>query len=580
MARKFQKKNRRRLATENGMGSNPWGGRLAVALVYPNTYHHAMSNLGFQYAYDFFNRQDQALCERFFLPDKDDLRDGLKKNRLLCSLDSGRPLADFDVVCFSISFENDYLNLPLLFDLGRLPLFAAERDARHPLVVCGGVVAFLNPEPLGEIMDLFAIGEGEVLLPRLLDGLTRPGKDKSELLQGLASQPGFYVPGLYEVRYRDDGTVAEYVPAEGLPPQVERQWLRDLNASSCRSFIFCRDSEFADMALLEISRGCGRGCRFCAAGNIYLPPRERSPQRLAQDIDDIARARRRIGLISASVSDYSHLPALCRKILEREADFSVASVRIDSLDRDLLRRLVACGHRTLTLAPEAGSQRLRNVINKNIDEKQILDCVKMATEEGIINLKFYFLIGLPTETETDIEELQVLVKKIHGLWLAESKKLGRLGNLTLSVNPFIPKPFTPFQWAAFATPAVLKARLRQIRHCVGRLDRTEVVFESLRGAELQAFLARGDRRVGQALIPLSRGRNLQQACRETGLEADFYTRRERAEDEKFPWEIVDIGVTREYLWKEFQKGLRGETIPPCGPICRGCGVCREDEAKL
>ncbi|MBN2428176.1 MAG: radical SAM protein [Deltaproteobacteria bacterium] len=576
MSRKLEEKNRQRKASEEGLVSSPWGGRLAVALVYPNTYHHGMSNLGFQYAYDFFNRQDEALCERFFLPDKEDIKDCLHKKLPLRSLDSGRPLADFDVVCFSISFENDYLNLPILFELGRLPFFSAQRNERHPLVVCGGVVAFLNPEPLADIMDLFAVGEGEILLPQLLGGLLTPGVDKAELLKALASRPGFYVPAFYEIRYRDDGTIEEYLPADGVPQRVQRQWLRDLDASSCRSFVFCRDSEFADMALLEISRGCGRGCRFCAAGNIYLPPRERSPQQLADDIRAMAGARKRVGLVSAAVSDYSELPELCREIVGQRADFSVSSVRIDSLDRDLLRQLVACGHRTLTLAPEAGSQRLRNVINKNIDEEQILDCVKMATEEEIINLKFYFLIGLPTETDEDIAEMEALVEKIHRVWMDESKKIGRLGNLTLSVNPFIPKPFTPFQWMAMEQTAVLKTRMGLIRTFVGRLDRTQVFFESLRAAELQAFLARGDRRIGMALIPLSSGKNLKQACREVGLDPDFYTRRERAEDEKFPWEILDIGVKRDYLREEFWKSLRGELSPSCGTVCRGCGVCEKE----
>jgi radical SAM superfamily enzyme YgiQ (UPF0313 family) len=361
-----------------------------------------------------------------------------------------------------------------------------------------------------------------------------------------------------------------------MPQRVERQWLQDLNASSCRSVVYCRESEFADMALLEISRGCSRGCRFCAAGNIYLPPRERNPEQLFSDIREMSQARKRIGLVSAAVSDYSKLPELSREILAQGSGFSVSSVRIDSLDRDMLRSLVECGHRTLTLAPEAGSQRLRNVINKNIDEQQILDCVKMATEEEIPNLKFYFLIGLPTETDEDIEEMRDLVEKIHHIWLDESKKIGRLGNLTLSVNPCIPKPFTPFQWAAMERTTVLKSRMRRIRNFVGRLDCTQVVFESLRAAELQAFFARGDRRIARTLIPLSQGKSLKQACREVGLDSEFFIFRERCEDEKFPWEVIDIGVKRDYLLTEYLKGLRGEISPSCCTICRNCGVCVEN----
>ncbi|MBN1140465.1 MAG: radical SAM protein [Deltaproteobacteria bacterium] len=568
----LEKKRRTRRGTEQGISARPWGGRLAVALVYPNTYFHGMSNLGFQYVYHYFNSRLETLCERFFLPDAQDGALGQGKKPLLVSQESGRPLADFDLICFSISFENDYLNLPRLFDLGRLPLFASERDERHPLVVCGGVTAFLNPEPLAEIMDLFAVGEGEVLLPDLLEALLEGG-DKEQLLARLARRGGFYVPRYYRMVYREDGALAACEPRDGVPPRVKRRWLRDLNDASCRTVLFCRDSEFAAMGLIEISRGCGRGCRFCAAGHIYLPPRERRPEVLAQELDALLPFRAKFGLIAAAVSDYPYLTELFEEIEQRGGSFSVSSVRADSLDRDLLRRLVACGHRTLTLAPEAGSARLRNVINKGLDEEQILDCVATATREGIINLKLYFLIGLPTETDADIEALNRLVEKIHGVWMAEGKKLGRLGNLTLSVNPFIPKPFTPFQWEGMATLPVLKERSRSIRAFVGRLSGVEVFFESLRAAELQAFLSRGDRRVGRVLVPLSRGENLRQACRGAGLEPDFFIRRERGEGELFPWEVIDSGLTRDYLWREYRKGLRGERSPPCSGSCRECGVC-------
>jgi radical SAM superfamily enzyme YgiQ (UPF0313 family) len=566
------KKRRARLSAEAGMAPSPWGGRLAVALVYPNTYFHGMSNLGFQYVHHFFNQREDSLCERFFLPDSQDAALVGGKKPALVSLESGRPLADFDLVCFSISFENDYLNLPRIFDLGRLPLFAADRDARHPLVVCGGVVAFLNPEPLADIMDIFAVGEGEVLLPELMRVLAEGG-DRETLMRRCAARPGFYVPRFYRVIYREDGGIASRQPLEGAPERVRRQWLPDLDGSPCRSFVFCRDSEFASMGLIEISRGCGRGCRFCAAGHIYLPPRERSPQALAADMDAIMPFRAKLGLVSAAVSDYSRLPELAGALDTRGAAFSASSVRVDSLDRSLLRRLIDCGHRTLTLAPEAGSERLRDVINKGFNEDQILASVAIATAEGIINLKLYFLIGLPTETGQDIEELSCLVEKIHAVWLAESKRLGRLGNLSLSVNPFIPKPFTPFQWEGMAPLPLLKERIKAIRARVGRLSASGVHFEPLRAAQLQAFLASADRRAARVLVPLSQGKNLHQACREAGLEPDFFIHRKRGRDEIFPWEIIDNGVTRDYLWQEHEKGLRGETTPPCGEACRGCGVC-------
>ncbi|NLV25497.1 MAG: radical SAM protein [Deltaproteobacteria bacterium] len=568
----LDKKRRARRNAEAGMPAPSWGGRLAVALVYPNTYFHGMSNLGFQFVHHFLNSRQGTLCERFFLPDPQDAALAAGKKPALAALESGRPLADFDLICFSISFENDYINLPRIFDLGRIPLFAAERGERHPLVVCGGVTAFLNPEPVAEIMDIFAVGEGEVLLPVMIEALLEGG-GREDILRRLALLPGFYVPRCYRVIYREDGRVAACQPLAGFPQRVRRQWLSDLDGTSSRSFLFCRDSEFASMGLLEISRGCGRGCRFCAAGHVYLPHRERNPQGLAAEMDAILPFRNKFGLVSAAVSDYSRLPELIQAIHQRQASFSVSSVRIDSLDRELLSRLIDCGHRTLTLAPEAGSARLRNVINKGFDESGILDCVAMATAAGIVNLKLYFLIGLPTEREEDIEELNLLVEKIHALWLAESKTLGRLGNLSLSVNPFIPKPFTPFQWAGMAPLSILKARSKAIRTRVGKLAGAEVHFESLRAAQLQAFLSRADRRAARALIPLSRGENLRQACREAGVDANFHIHRQREKDEIFPWEVIDSGVTRQYLWDEYEKGLRGELSGPCSEKCRRCGVC-------
>jgi len=543
-----------------------------VALVYPNTYYHGMSNLGFQFVHHFFNEEPRTLCERFFLPDPQDGAFTKGKKPRLLSLESGRPLTDFDLICFSISFENDYLNLPRIFDMGRLPLFSAERDERYPLVICGGVAAFLNPEPLADIMDIFAVGEGEVLCPLLIEALFG-ADEKKTLLRHLASLPGFYVPRFYRMIYREDGQIAARHALDGVPARVQRRWVSNLDDTSCRTFLFCRDSEFASMGLIEISRGCSRGCRFCAAGHIYLPFRERSPQALAADMDAVISFRDKFGLVSAAVSDYSRLPELVTAIRNRQAAFSVSSVRIDSLDREFLRCLVALGHRTLTLAPEAGSVRLRQVINKDFDEEQILDCVAMATAEGIVNIKLYFLIGLPTETNEDIVALNALVERIHGVWVEQGKARGRLGNLSLSVNPFIPKPFTPFQWEGMAPLPLLKERIRAIRSKTGRLPSTEVHFESLRAAQLQAYLSRGDRRVGRTLVTLSRGGNLRKATREAGLDADFYIHRPLGRDEIFPWEVLDIGVDRDYLRREYEKGLRGELSSPCGEKCRGCGVC-------
>ncbi len=573
MSRKLIEKARRRLEAETGGRSNPWGGRLSVALVYPNSYHHAMSNLGFLTVHHLLNSREDSLCERFFLPDREDLEEHRKTGYPLFSLESGRFLEDFDVVAFSIPFENDYLNLPTLFELGRLPLFAAERDARHPLLLCGGVCAFLHPEPLAEIMDVFAVGEGEEILPGLVRTLGSFEGERDELLTALAGLPGVYVPSLYEVSYRADGTVEALTPRDDAPGRVRRQWVQDLDQAPSRSFIQTEETEFGDMALTEVSRGCSRGCRFCAAGYLYLPPRERSLENLIDQVETGLCQREKAGLVGAAVSDYSEVEALNAAIRERGGKISVSSLRIDSLTEEEVTALAESGHRTVALAPEAGSQRMRDLINKGIDEAQILHAVSSLAAGGILNLKLYFLIGLPDERPEDLEELLELTARIRETWLAEGKKRGRLGHITLSVNPFIPKPFTPLQWCGMDTEKSLEKKIRLIRSAVARLPNTEVIFESLRAAVLQAFLSRGDRRVARTLPLLAGGKNLKAACREVGLDPNFYVARERGEDEVFPWEVLDQGVDRDYLYQEYRRGLAGKFTPRCFAGCRRCGVC-------
>jgi radical SAM superfamily enzyme YgiQ (UPF0313 family) len=573
MSRKLLERAQRRLAAETGTFSKPWGGRLTVALVFPNTYHQAMSNLGFQTVYRLLNSREDVLCERFFLPDEEDLAEHLKTGYPLFSLESGHFLDEFDLIAFSVSFENDYLNLPRLFELGRVPLWAAERGAGWPLVLCGGVCAFLNPEPMADIMDLFAVGEAEVILPGLLATLQQEHADRAELVAELSLQPGIYVPSLYQVSYHADGTIEGYQPLQDAPQRIRRCWLANLGGSICSSVILTPDTEFGDLALVEISRGCARKCRFCAAGFIYLPPRERSAADLAPQLTEGLVHRRRLGLVSAAVSDHSEIDAISRNILEQGGQISVASLRIDSLTPEAVAALADSGHKTVAIAPEAGSQRLRDLINKGLDETDILRAVELIAAGGILNLKLYFLIGLPTEGPADLEEMLNLVERIRAVWLAEGRRRGRLGHLTLSVNPFIPKPFTPLQWAPMDGVAALKKKLQQLRRGIGRLPNTSLICESLRLAELQGLLARGDRRTARLLPHLAAGDNPAAACRREGLDPAFFLTRERAPDEVFPWEIIDQGVPRQFLWQEYRRALAGELTAPCGPGCRRCGLC-------
>lgn len=580
MSRKLLDKARTRLAAERGGVIHPWGGRLSVALIYPNHYSHAMSNLGYLTVHHLLNAREDILCERFFLPDPEDIVEHRKTGYPLFSLESARPLADFDLIAVSLSFENDALHLPLIFELGRIPLQAAERGADDPLLLCGGVCAFLNPEPFAGIFDLFAVGEAEVLLDPLLATLhEKDDSPRPQLLQRLAALPGLYVPSLYDIAYQADGTIAAMTAQPPAPARVERQWLADLDSSECRSFIVSEEAEFAGMALTEISRGCSRGCRFCAAGFIFLPPRERSLGQLTEQIACGLSQHRKQGLVGAAVSDYSDFAGLSAAIHDREGTLSPASLRIDAIDAATALALATSGHRTATLAPEAGSQRMRDLINKGINEGQILAASRHLAAAGILNLKLYFLIGLPTETEADIAAILDLTTQIRAIWVEEGKKRGRLGTITLSVNPFVPKPFTPLQWAAMLDEKGLEGRIRTLRSAIARLPNCELHVESPRAALLQGFLARGDRRVSAALPLLAAGKNLRATCRELDLDPAFYLSRERSADEIFPWEVIDCGVSRRHLWNEYQRARAGLLSPRCAAGCSRCGICGREESS-
>ncbi|MCM2263847.1 MAG: radical SAM protein [Desulfuromonadales bacterium] len=573
MSHRLIDKYRQRLAAETGLAANPWGGRLSVALVYPNTYHQGMSNLGVQAVYQLLNSRSDTLCERFFLPDPEDLAEHQRTGFPLVSLETQRPLADFDLVAFSISFENDYLNLPTLFELGQLPLWQAARDARQPLVLCGGVCAFLNPEPLAEIMDLFAVGEAEALLTPLLDAIHQAGsQERASLLEDLAALPGIYVPSRYRVNYFADGALQAMTPLRGAPERVERQWLAALDGFQAHTCVATPETEFGGMQLVEVSRGCPRACRFCAAGFIYRPFREHSPEHLQRMLFAAEDGPGRVGLVAAAVSDYGDLAKIGAAILDAGGEISVSSVRIDAISPQQIAVLARSGHKTLALAPEAGSQRMRDVVNKGIDQAQILAAVRMIADGGVPNLKLYFMVGLPGETDEDVAAIGELTGKIRQVWEEVGRARGRLGRLVLSVNPFVPKPWTPLQWAPMEPVSRLEKKYRLLQKMIRPLANVDLQCESLRSAELQGLLARGDRRCGQLLPLLAAGRSLKAACREVGLDATFYLHRERGADELFPWEIIAQGVRRDYLRREYQDALTATPGAVCSPGCRRCGM--------
>ncbi len=564
-------KNRQRLAAEKGLHPPSWGGRLSVALVYPNTYHHGMSNLGVQVVYAMLNNFQDTRCERFFLPDPEDLAEYKRTGSVLLSLETQRRLADFDLIAFSISFENDMLNLPILFELCHLPLWSKDRDAHFPLVLCGGVCAFLNPEPMAEIMDLFVIGEAEAVLPELVDSLLSSSlADRHDLLKQLSKLPGLYAPRFYEVDYNDHG-FPRYSAKDGAPPRVPRQWLDKLDKGQAMTVVRTPNTEFSEMTLIEVSRGCPRACRFCAAGFIYRPFREHTGAHL-QNVVSSMDLSGKVGLIAAALSDHAALADLGQRIQAHGGEVSVSSVRIDSISPEQVAMLAGSGHKTLALAPEAGSQRMRDVVNKGVNESQILTAVEMITAGGVPNLKLYFMIGLPGESLEDIEAIVLLADRIRTVWERISRQRGHLGTVVLSVNPFVPKPWTPLQWAAMEPRSLLEKKYRLLKKGIRPLPNVELHTESLRGSELQGLLARGDRRVAKLLPMLTTGLNLKAACRETGLSLGFYLYRERQEGEPFPWEIIDQGVLRRHLRDEYLAALKAQVGQVCAAGCQRCGI--------
>ncbi|MDY0292011.1 MAG: radical SAM protein [Desulfuromonadaceae bacterium] len=574
MGPEYEQRRQERLRGEHPRTLPHAGARLRVALAYPNTYYSAMSNLGFQAVFHWLNQHPECVCERVFWPDADELQAMQRERIPLCSFESRRSITDFDVVAFSFSFENDYLNLPPMFAMMRLPLRAEQRRAQDPVVLAGGVCTLMNPEPVAPWFDLFTIGEAEVLLPPLLEALLHD-HSRTELLRTLASKPGFYVPSLCHPHIDAAGSVRWEVE-EGVVFPVPRRWVEDLNSSECQSFISTKDTAFGDMRLIEVARGCGHGCRFCATGFVYLPPRERQAHAVLEQLGERVQPGTTAGLVGAAVSDYSALDQVSRTICSAGAQVSVASLRVDSMTSVQVERLRDSGQKTISLAPEAGSQRLRDSINKHLSAAQIISAAEMIAAAGVPNLKLYFLIGLPFEEDIDIHAMLELVEAVRAVWMEQQRALGRAGTITLSVNPFVPKAMTPFQWHSMALPKVLKQRIGILRKYVNRSANVRLQVESIKGAELQGFLSRADRRGAEVILSMAEGANLKAACRTNavGLERIIYST--HPFEHQFPWYCIDPGVRREYLWEEYQRSRTHTLTSPCPEPdsgCIRCGVC-------
>jgi radical SAM superfamily enzyme YgiQ (UPF0313 family) len=554
------------LSCEVGTTRKPHGGRLRVALAFPNTYFVGMSNLGLQTVYRLFNDLDEVVCERVFLPPKQELAAQLASGTPLRTIESNTPVRDFDVFAFSVSFEWDYTNVVSMLRLAGIRPRAAQRTSMDPLIVIGGAVTFVNPEPLALFADVIAAGEGEVLVPALMNAI-QLSSDRGDLLQRLTTERGFYIPSFYEVRYNTDGTIDRFEPKEGTgaPPVVRKAAVKTTDALDPPStVIFTPDTEFGSRFLVEVVRGCANLCRFCWAGYNYLPVRAFPADRILE----LARAARphatRAGLVSIALCDHPEIERILSGLLDLGYAISPASLRLDDLTPPIVRMLHESGERSITIAPETGSDRLRRVINKTVTNAEILEKAELIFENGIENLKLYYMIGLPTEQDDDLVGIRELTASLRDTMLRHARHKGRIGRIVASVNPLIPKPGTAYQWLPMEDPAITDRKAKRLRSYVADLDNVYFNIKSERHSYYQALLSLGDRRVAPVIEAAERnGGNWRAAVADTNVDADFYMFRDRSSDRVLPWDIVDGGMKDTFFRGEFEKALRAEwTLPP------------------
>ena len=575
MSWNLQKEVREILATEIGTQIFAPGRRTPVAFLYPNTYHLGMSNLGLHIMYRILNREGWA-CERVFLPETKKQEEYAKTKTPLFSMETQRSLADFPYICATLSFEMDYLNFLIQLQMGHIKLLAEKRGEKEPFVIIGGPCATFNPEPLADFADMVVIGEGEETLPkllRLLDRMHLEKKNRKEKLLAAARLPGVYVPQFYVPQYDEAGSFAGIERRAAVPEKISRQWVKNLDAYPHTSAIISPYTEFANMFIVEVARGCGRHCRFCMAGYCFRKPRNRKLELLLQDIRNRPEQTAKVGLMGPAVSDYPEMKELTKTLAEELVPFSCASLRADTLDLPLVQALAKSGQRTMTVAPEAGSVRLRAAINKGITEEHIYRAMEYAALAGMPNIKLYFMIGLPGESDKDIEEMIDLVHRVRD----RMDELGHKGDLVLSVNAFTPKPFTPYQWSPLEDVKVLKRRFKMLQDGFKKNKRIRLLTESLKETVLQAILARGDRKLGRVLHWAAENRiDLKKAFQFYHIMPEELACRKFETDASLPWDHLDVGVTKTYLIKERDNSRTGIFTPGCFDGCKRCGVCNND----
>ena len=536
------------LSQEEGATPKNWGGKLPVALVWPNSYRVGMSSLALHTLYRLFNDEPDVVCERVFFGDQQAPR----PDEPIISLESQRSLEEFAAIAFTISYEMDYFNVVEMLRRAGIPLFAEERDESWPLLIAGGPAVYTNPEPMADIFDAFAIGEGEAIVPPLIDALWEINDaPRQEAYQRLAEVAGMYIPKL------NNGPVG-------------RVWVKDIDTQPTVTQIYANNTEFGDRTLIEIARGCGRGCRFCMAGYVYRPMREMHLDTVLAAARHGLKHRDRVGLVSAAVSDHSWIDQVAIELRKMGARLTASSMRVDPISEPLIKGLAESGNQTLTIAPEAGSTRMRKVINKPQSDAQILHAVELAAKYNFPQLKMYFMVGQPTETEADVEAIAELA-------LAARAVFPR--NIAINATPYVPKSHTAFQWAAMMPVETLENRVKYLQD---RLNPNGVAVRSDSPAwsAVEGVLARGDRRLGRVMARMRKLtlKEWQRALAAEGLSQEDYLR-ERQMDEKLPWETVSTGVTKSFFTWDLRRALRDDLTQACPPAgCLKCNACDEEWA--